>query len=220
MSTTTALAETLADRIDAEFVEAEAKLKRFQQQQIEQYEERLRRLERLEQVLDEHRDVWRPRLETLAERFADRVKVTPTVVPGRRAATLEFQSELAHVLLRLSVTPDEEVRQVIFQYDLEILPILMKFESHSELKFPLEHIDSQALGQWIDERIMSFVHTYLAMYENRHYMQDSLVEDPIAKLRFPKYAAGAKLERNGKMLYFISEATRRQYERQQNSEGK
>lgn len=214
MSATTTLTENLAERIDAEFAAADQKVKQLQKQQVEQYEQRQQRLAKLDQALDEHRDVWRPRLETLANRFADRVKVTPSIVPAQRSAALEFQSELAQVRLRFSVSPDEDVRQVIFKYDLEILPILMKFESHSELQFPLDQIDADALGKWIDERIMTFVRTYLAIYENTYYLKDHLVQDPIAKVQFPKYAAAAQLERNGKTIYFISDATRRQYEQQ------
>jgi YHS domain-containing protein len=42
-----------------------------------------------------------------------------------------------------------------------------------------------------------------------------MVEDPIAKVRFPKYAAGATLEVEGKTLYFIDEATLREFQQKQ-----
>lgn len=205
---------TLADRIDAEFTAAEQRIKQLQNQQVEQYRQRQQRQEMLEQVLESHRDVWRSRLETLAKRFAKRIKVTPRVLPGQRQATFEVDSELARVVLKFSVTSDLDVENVVFQYDLDILPIYMKFESHSELQFPLERIDDQALGEWIDERIMNFVHAYMAMYENSHYLKDHVVQDPIANVRFPKFAAAARLESKGKTIYFISEETRRQYEQQ------
>ena len=205
---------TLAERIDAEFSAAEQKIKQLQKQHVERYAQRQQRQEKLEKILDEHRDIWRSRLETLSKRFADRIKATPRVMPGSRQATFEVESELAHVVLRFSVAADQEVENVVFRYDLDILPILMKFESHSELQLPLDQIDDQVLGQWIDERILEFVRTYMAMYENSHYLKDHLVEDPVAKVRFPKFAAGAKLDAGGKTIYFISEETRRQYEQQ------
>lgn len=210
---------TLADQIDAEFAAAEQKIRQSQQQRLEQYQQRQQRIDNLENVFDQHRDIWRSRLETLAERFADRMKVTPRVVPGARQATLEVESELARIVLRFSVAADEAVENVVFRYDLDIVPIYMKFDAHSELQFPLDDIDSQALGQWIDRCIMGFVHSYLAMHENAYYLKDHLVEDPVAKVRFPRFAAAAKLDRNGKTIYFISEETRRQYEENQNSAG-
>jgi YHS domain-containing protein len=115
---------------------------------------------------------------------------------------------------------DDDVRQVFFRYDLDVIPVLMKFDSHSELAFPLEKVDREALANWIDDRIISFVRTYLAVHQNNYYLKDHLVEDPIAKVRFPKYAAGAKLERNGKTVYFLGEETRRQFEQQQAVEAK
>ena len=40
-----------------------------------------------------------------------------------------------------------------------------------------------------------------------------MVEDPIAKVRFPKFAAAAKLEQNGKTIYFIDELTLREFQK-------
>jgi YHS domain-containing protein len=110
---------------------------------------------------------------------------------------------------------DEDVRNLIFQYDLDIIPILMKFDSHAELKLPIEGIDREALGKWFDDRIISFVKSYLAVHQNNYYLKDHLVEDPIAKVRFPKFAAGAKLDWKGKTIYFLGEETRREFEQQQ-----
>ena len=205
----------LADRIGAAFAASEQKMRQLQKQQVDEYQKREQRVQKLESVLEQYRDAWRPKLETLASSFKDRIKVTPHIVPGKRQATFEVESELAHILLRFSVASDEDVRNVVFLYDLEILPIFMKFESHSELVFPLENIDRQALEQWMDDRIMGFVGTYMSLYENDHYLKDHMVVDPVAKVRFPRFAAAATLETKGKTVYFISEDTCRQYEQQQ-----
>ncbi len=73
--------------------------------------------------------------------------------------------------------------------------------------FPLDAVDKAALGKWFDDRIVSFVKTYLSLHENQYYLKGHMVEDPIAKVQFPKYAAGATLELDGKTLYFIDEST-------------
>ncbi len=206
---------SLTDRIEAEFAAATASVADLQKAAVRQFEERQARLETLEKTFGELGEIWRPRLEALAKRFADRVKVTPNVEAGRRQATLKFQSELARIDLRFSVVTDDDARNVIFLYDLDILPIYMKFDSHDELRFPLENIDRDALSAWIDDRIVGFVTTYLALHQDHWYLKDHLVEDPIAKVRFPKFAAGAQLDWNGKTLYFIGDETRRQFEQQQ-----
>src|SRR5687767_4729898 len=125
--------EELLSRIDKEFSAVADRIKANQSQHMDAYHDRQQRLAKFEQTLNHLREVWRPRLEAFANRFGDRVKVTPTEEPARRAAKYEFQTDLAHVQLRLSATTDQEVQQVILNYDLQIMPILMKYESHAEL---------------------------------------------------------------------------------------
>ena len=203
----------LIKRIDAEFSAAEKRLNQFRAQQVQEYQDRQERLEQFERTVDELRNVWEPRLDALAKKFGDRVDVHPTIEPGRRSATFEFRSNLASVKLRLSVSPDAEVRKLVFTYDVEILPILMKFDSHVELEQPLDAVNSVKLAEWLDDRIVDFVRTYLALHENHYYLQDHMVEDPVAKVRFPKFAAAATLEQNGKTFYFIDESTLREFEK-------
>ena len=60
-----------------------------------------------------------------------------------------------------------------------------------------------------------FLLPYLSLHENEDYLKDHMVEDPVAGARFPKFAAGATLEWQGRTLYFIGEETRREFEKQQ-----
>jgi hypothetical protein len=203
--------DSLLDRIDAQFSSSQEKLKSFRAEQTQQHIERGERLEKLGAVLEELSSVWRPRLEALLKKFGDRAKVTPTITPSRRSAQFKIDNDLARIDLRFTSFADQDVRNVVFTYDLEISPILMKFDSHAEISFPTDKIDRESLAQWIDDRIVSFVQIYLSIYENQYYLKGHLVEDPIAKIQFPKFAAGATLEQNGKTLYFIDERTRDEY---------
>ena len=76
----------------------------------------------------------------------------------------------------------------------------------------LDAIDNAELAQWLDDRILDFVHTYLALHENEYYLKEKMVEDPIAKVRFPSFAAAATLEHKGKTLCFIDESTLREFQ--------
>ena len=125
---------------------------------------------------------------------------------------MEFGSKLARILLRFAVSPDADARKLVVTYDVEILPVLMKFDSHRELELPLDAVDNAQLAQWLDDRIVDFVHTYLALHENEYYLKEQMVEDPIAKVRFPSFAAAATLEYERKTLYFIDESTLREFQ--------
>jgi len=205
---------SLHHRIDAEFSSAEQRIKEFQSTQLQAYEGRQQRLESLQGVYQQLGTVWRPRLEALVEKFGNKVEVLPVVRPSMREATFKFQSSLAHIDLRFSACTDADVSKVILSYDLDILPILMKFQSHCETEFPLEAVDLEAAGQWIDDRIIDFVKTYLSLHENSHYLKGAMVQDPIAGVQFPKFAAAATVVKDGKTYYFIGEETRLAFEQQ------
>jgi YHS domain-containing protein len=205
---------SLGERIDAQFLALAEKTKKFQAEQLEAHKGRQKRLEQLNRLFEELREVWRPRLELLVSKFGERVKVTPRIVPSTREATFDFKSGLAHVRLRLSCRTDAQVQKVNLSYDLEIIPVLMKFTPHAEIEFPLDAVDKEAVARWIDDRLVDFVQTYLSMGENEFYLKDLMVEDAIAHVRFPNMAAAATLEWGGQKYYFISDETRREFARQ------
>ena len=204
----------LLSRIDAEFSALDTRIKQAQSGQLHEYQQRQQRLADFEKLLAGLRDVWNPRLEALLQRFAGKVKVTPRLTSTNRQAMMEFQSKLAQIRLRLSASTDHDVRKLVLDYNLEILPILMQFDSHQQAEWPLDAIDRAAIANWVDDRLVDFVKAYLAMHENEYYLKDHMVEDPIAEVRFPKFAAAATVEWEGKTYYFIGEQTRREFEAQ------
>ena len=205
---------SLASRIDAEFSAVEEKVKKAQSEQVGEQKERQKRLEQLGNVFDQLRDIWRPRLELLVKKFGDRVQATPRIVPSTREATFDFLSRLARVRLKFSASTDRDIRKLILSYDLEIIPILMRFKNHDEVEFPLDKVDQEAVAKWLDDRIVDFVQTYFSMGENEIYLKDAMVEDPVAHVHFPKQAAATTLEWRGQKFYFIGDETRRQFAEQ------
>lgn len=204
--------DTLLKRIDAEFSALDNKIKQAQAEHVHDHQERMKRLAAFEQLLAELPAVWQPRLEALTRKFGDKVKVTPTVTSSSREGKFDFQSNLARIQLRLSASTDHDVRKLVLDYNLEIIPILMKFNSHEQAEWPLDAIDREAIANWVDDRLVDFVKTYLSLHENEWYLKDHMVVDPVADVRFPKFAAAATIEREGKTYYFVGEETRREFE--------
>jgi YHS domain-containing protein len=208
-----AKADALLARIDAEFAASDQRITNLQAEALEAYEGRQERFKLFEKACRDLPEIWRPPLESLAKKFGDLVKVTPTITPERRKVVLQFESPLASVKLQFAVSTDSDVRKLIVEYDLDIIPILMQYERHSQIELALESIDSAALAAWIDDRIVDFVKAYLSMSHNQYYLKDHMVVDPIAKVTFPKFAAAATLERDGKTYYFIADKTRMEFEK-------
>lgn len=150
----------------------------------------------------------------MIQNFGDRVTATPKLTQSTREILLEFHSELARIRLRFQGTTDDDIRKLILNYDLEIIPILMQFDSHSTFEMPLDAVDSDAAVRWVDERLISFVQTYVAIHENQYYLHDQMVTDPVTGTTFPKLAARATLGRDGRTYYFVSVKTRHEFERE------
>ena len=202
----------LAKRINLEFSSAAEREKQALGGQMQDAKLPQSRLDQLARAFEELREVLRPRLDLLVREFGGRVKVAPHIVPTKRDATFYFQSSSAHVTLRFTAMPDRDFQNLILSYLLEITPAVVHFRPYAQIEFRLNAVDKAAAAKWIDDRIIDFVRTYLSMGEPELCPKDQMVEDPVARIRFPKFAAAATLERKGEKFYFISEETRRTFE--------
>lgn len=204
--------QSLLSRIDEEFTRSKEKTEKMRQQKVEEHQGRQSRMELFEKDCEHLKGVWGPRLEALKKAFGEKVQVEPHFDSGRRQATFAFVSNLARITLTFTATTDLEVRKLVLEYQLAIVPVLMSYPDRARLEQPLGQVDEKAVGAWMDERIVDFVRTYLSIHENEYYLQAHMVEDPVAHVRFPQFAAASTLERGGKTLYFIANETREEYE--------
>ena len=204
----------LVSRIDGVFAGVKEKVKSQQQDQLQHYLARRKRFEQYEKVLPQIVAVAKPRLEALARRAGERATVTPAVTETRRSVRFEFRTAKAHITLTFSVAPDREITDAVVECELRIVPVLWKFESQSAFRTPIADPDLDALARWLDDRIIQFVELYIQIHEDELLENAESVEDPVARVKFPKFAAGATLDHAGKTLFFIDETTKAEYARQ------
>jgi hypothetical protein len=151
----------LAARIDGVINATKDKMRAEQQELLQEYAERQKRLERYSAALPRLLAVAKPRLELLAKRLGDKVEVTPDVSGTTRSARFAVKSPLAQIKLTVSAFPDRDARNMAVEYDLSILPVLMRFESHAEFSTPIDNPDLDGLGRWLDDRIVGFAETFM-----------------------------------------------------------
>ncbi len=206
----------LTSRIDAEFADVQKKIETFQKQAQDEFAAREKRYqEQFLPALQRMPDLLRPRLQVLVDKFKDKVKFTPVVSEHLRQVTFQFDSKMARIALTFRVSHDAQVKNLVFDQTLEVLPILMQFEKHSSLTVPLDKIDEAKITNWFDDRIVAFIKTFLAIHQNQYYQKDSLVTDPVTGTEMPRFAAKCKLESGGKTYYFVSEESRREFQEKQ-----
>jgi YHS domain-containing protein len=209
---------TLIRRIDQELAADVGREKAEWAERARAARDRGPRIQRYEAVAQHVIELVRPRLAAFIERFKDVVKAEPSVRERTRAISLAFAATVAKVTLRFEVYPDYDVSHVRLECTQEIFPVVVRYDKQSVLEFPLDAVEDGAVVQWFDERVVAFVKAYLALVRQdddlREHLKDHLVEDPVAKVRFPKYLAASTLERDGRTYYFVDEDTRREFEAQ------
>jgi YHS domain-containing protein len=208
--------DTLIRRIDQE-LEAVVKAEKEAWAEVTRANrERRPRLQRFDNVAKRLIGLLKPRLAAFIERFKTVVKAEPTVREHARATTLTFASTLAKVWLRFEVSPDQDVNHVRLECTQEIIPVLVRYDKQSVIEFPLDAVTDDAAIQWLDERIVAFVKLYVGLMRDddalMEHLKEEFVEDPVAKIRFPKYIASSTLERGGRTYYFVDEETRQEFQ--------
>ena len=208
--------DTLIRRIDQELAAEVGHQKAAWAEEVRTSRERGPRLQRFDAVAQHVVELLKPRLAAFTERFKSVVKAEPAVREHTRAMNLTFAATVAKATLRFEVFPDRDVSHVRLECTQEILPVLVRYDKQSVLEFPLDGVQDDAVVQWFDERIVTFVKVYLALVRQdaalQEHLKDQLVEDPATKIRFPKYLASSTLERDGRTYYFVDEDTRREFE--------
>ena len=128
---------------------------------------------------------------------------------GRQASTttlsVPFSDECpARVQLSFRIDHDTSVENVLLDYKLEILPIYFKFNSHEQLMIPIEPLDENAIGAWIEDRLVDFTRTFFELYFHDEYQKHHLETDPVMDIRFPRTFAVGKQEYEGQTYHFYS----------------
>ena len=146
-----------------------------------------------------------PRMEELTRHFDNsRVEVLHTDVDYicicEFAHTTRFP---ATVKLGIALLPGEN-DTLTAHYDLSIFPVLMEFNPSSEKALPLD-CDEEKLADWVEDRILEFIDTYLRLESHPFYQKDNTVLDIVCGMRIPSIAATSTVERHGRIFYFCSE---------------
>src|SRR5262249_19354321 len=132
-----------------------------------------------------------------------------------RSVTLNVKSELASVIkLGFRLSHDSDVRLILLDYNLEIIPVYFRFNPHARMEMPLEAYDEGVVGKWLDDCLIEVANTYLELHSTKQYQERVMVSDTVAGVTFPEYFAAATLDHGGTTYYFISDETRREFAKQ------
>jgi len=206
--------DDLSSRLDAVMEEARGRVEAFQMEAESTRQAIGERFQKFLPIAERIVAMAREKLERLRERL--KFDVIPSQVQTERfysrSVTLDVKSELAGVIkLRFGLSHDSDVRHIMLDYTLEIIPVFFRFNPHAHMEMPLEAYDEAAVGEWLDDRIVEFANAYLELHSTKQYQEKVMVSDTVAGISFPRYFAAATLDHGGTTYYFISDEKRREF---------
>ena len=204
-----------SERLDMEFDLMPTAIDERRAHLEREYRERQKRLAELfVPALAKLRAIWEPRRDALLARFKDTIHIVPAANDDFGTASFSLDSPLALITLRFAFSHDPEVRNINLEYRLDVVPILMKIDNHSTLDLSLEDFDQDVAALWLEDRMVSFIRTFVELNGNQYYLKDHMVEDVIAHVRMPRGVAKESVDWDGHKYYFICADTRREFEKQ------
>jgi YHS domain-containing protein len=100
------------------------------------------------------------------------------------------------------VNRDGEIKTVVLQSRLEILPVFFPVEGKDELTMLLDEVDENKAAAWVEAKILHFVDTYLRLETSDQHQQENIVTDPVCGMRVNKAFAPAQMTYGGQTYYF------------------
>lgn len=152
------------------------------------------------------KSVIRPRMDELPRHFHN-----ASIVEHHGDADFHCICRFAHVprfpatvSLDICLLPNESNSEITVSYDLEILPLLMKYKRNEEKTFPLTGSGDE-IGRWLEDKIVECLDTYLLLESHPLYQKDNIVTDPVCGMQISSVAAPSRIDWPDRTIYFCSE---------------
>lgn len=106
--------------------------------------------------------------------------------------------------LEIGIGHNETIEQVQLRYDLDLMPTFFKYDAHDRFVVPLDPADDAAAVDWVEQKLLEFLGTYLTIDRGRGDFDDESVTDPVCGMRIRRSAAAAISHFKGHPYYFCS----------------
>lgn len=152
-----------------------------------------------------------PRLRALGSLFANATEARRSE-PDHRTWWYGYSERFpASAKLDVSVSHDECVETLILNYEVRITPAFVKYDRFDRISIPLAAHDATKLADWVENRLVGFLHTYMSLGTSDRDQSEGLATDPVCGMRVSKQRAAAQHDYAGHRYYFCSLACREEF---------
>ena len=160
-----------------------------------------------------HETIVMPRVTAVVRQFAE-AKVTSGTTPWGLRTECQLPRSArypASTKLALSIARSPEATRGFITYSLEIIPILMAFQGECHLEFDPSSPNEAAITEWVEERLLEFVETYLRVGSEPQYQHGNLQVDVVCGMSLSAVDVDEKVTVRGHTYYFCSAACRERF---------
>lgn len=139
-----------------------------------------------------NRTIIRPRLETVASYFAN-ASMQQGEPPNRSSSWFEFCERFPTVAqLEFAVEHDLRFEKLIVHTETHMMPVFLRFNEQDNLPLPLGQVDEGQVADWVEERLLEFLDTYLRIETASGDFAEEPVTDPVCGMRILRTTAAAR----------------------------
>lgn len=92
-------------------------------------------------------------------------------------------------------------------------PVFVKFHDHDNFTAPLDSVNDDSVGDWVEQRLLDFLSTYLQIDRGGEDFDDETATDPVCGMRINRSSAAASDSYRGHAYYFCSTECRDRFTR-------
>ena len=156
--------------------------------------------------------ICEPRLRVVAGKFANAGPVR--VNAGLRCSCDFGYSDRfpAHTSAALTVGHDACIENVEVLYEVNIIPVFLKYDRFDKLSFRVGELAPSIVIQWVEARLITFIKTYLSVAAADKVQASAVAIDPVCGMRLCRQPGTAHTEFRGHPYFFCSDECRAAFE--------
>ena len=165
-----------------------------------EYGVRRHHFEQLAHHLNE--DIAKPRLEMVAS-YLTNAYIQDESPPNCSACWFEFCQRFPTVAqLEFAIEHDVNFEKLIVRIRTRMMPVFVRFNEQDNLPLPLDTVGDDEVSDWVDERLLEFLGTYLRIDAGGDDFAKDPATDPVCGMRILRSTAAASDSYLGHPYYF------------------
>jgi len=169
-----------------------------------EYGVRRHRFEKLAQHLS--RDIVKPRLELVAS-YLKNACMQEESSSNCSVCCFEFCERFpTFAQIEFSIEHDVRFDKLIVQIRTRMMPVFVRFNEQDNLLLPLDAAEDEEVADWVEERLLEFLDTYLRIDAGGEDFTEEPVTDPVCGMKLDRSMAAASDSYYGHPYYFCGES--------------